>query len=245
VVRAAAIHQAEEYSFYWEPMMDGHRAAERGDWDEAVDAFERAIRLEADDVLLWHWLAMACIAAERLETYQATCEELARRFDPTGSEVDWYWTIKTWLALPHDAAQLGLIQPVVDAYVQHFPEFNELLWWCNLRKSKVLPPDAPNSGLPEDWYIVAIIRLKAGDRVNGQLAYERGTSLARKYGKDVDLWYLDVFRDALRKQIEGLLVPMSPFESGDLLRPSVILRSSSDVSSRAKRFEPNLTRAQK
>jgi WD40 repeat protein len=244
VVRAAAIHQAEEYLFYWEPMMDGHRAAERGDWDEAVDAFERAIVLESNDVMLWHYLAMASVAAERLEAYQATCEELARRFDPTGTEGDWYWTIKTWLALSHEAPQLDLIQPVVDAYLRQFPESDELLWWCNLRKSKVLPPDAPVSDLPEDWYIVATIRLKTGDAVNGQLAYERGTSLARKLNKDVDLWYLDVFRETLRKEIEGLLATVSPFKSTDLLRPSVILPSSSDESSRAKRFEPNSTTAQ-
>ena len=44
-VRVAAVRQSGDVLFYWPHMLAGHRAAERRDWTEAIDAFERVTAL--------------------------------------------------------------------------------------------------------------------------------------------------------------------------------------------------------
>ena len=214
-VRTAAIRQTESLLYYWTPMLNGHRAAERGEWAEAIRAFERATTLAPNEPVLWHWLAMASIAANRHETYDRVCDELVRRVGPTASEGDLYWIIRTWLAMPHESIELASIQAVVDVYAQQYPELRKYPWLYTLRNGSMRHQEVLDPAISlaaEDWYIVTTARLKAGEKASALTAFQQGTNAARKHPKDVRLWYVDVFRETLRKEAEGLLAEVSPSE---------------------------------
>jgi WD40 repeat protein len=136
-VRADAIRQADELLFYWTPMLDGHRAAERQDWATASDAFGRATSLAANDVMHWHWLAMASLAAGQREKYQWACDELLRRFSASENANDIHWVLRTWLVRPHDDKRLARLRPVVDTYARHFADSRSFTWLYELRAGNI------------------------------------------------------------------------------------------------------------
>jgi hypothetical protein len=216
-VRAAAIEQAGEFLFYWTPMVAGHRAAERGKWEAAVEAFNRVARIAPDDATHWHWLAMAGIGAGRQETYQRACDELLRRFGPQARRIDLETTLVTWLLTPHSEDDLVRIQPLMDAYTQHLAEERFLIWLYALRTGTIPrefldPAHPPTSRFPPvDSLVQAMAWHKAGHPDHALAAYQSGLRLVRTLNPN---WAGDVGWETLRREVEALLAagPSTPAE---------------------------------
>jgi hypothetical protein len=209
-VRTAALPQTETLLLYWPPLVDGHRAAKRGNWRAAIEAFEQVTKLASDDVMHWHWLAAASIAADQREAYQRACDGLLRCCDRNAGRTEYYWTLRTWLALPHDANELDRIHAVVDAA----RGFHESRWFEVLndlrvcwRPAKRFGPTNPHpiiSPTPDEWYILAMASHAAGDDVHAHSAYQEGLRLARTFINWGD-WYTQVYRETLRAEVEVML----------------------------------------
>jgi hypothetical protein len=212
-VRNAAIGQAHEVLLFWEPMLAGHNAAHGGDWAAAVDAFDRATKLAH-----WHWLAMASLAAGRHDTYQRSCDEMARRFDGRASGHDIYWIVRTWFAKPHDSQELNRLEPFLPAFVRQYCESrpNSRLYALRTDKSPGELPDFNNplatvSLLADDWYVLAVAWHESGDATRAESAYQQGMRQARSSSQHWD-WCGKVFRDTLRLEVEGLLAANPSFD---------------------------------
>jgi hypothetical protein len=213
-------------------MLDGHRAAERQDWATASDAFGRATSLAANDVMHWHWLAMASLAAGQREKYQWACDELLRRFSASENANDIHWVLRTWLVRPHDDKRLARLRPVVDTYARHFADSRSFTWLYELRAGNI-PFELMDSTRspatlgphPDQWYILAMARYKAGDTTQASLAYEAG---ARQGRAGLFRWDIDLFRETLRAEVEALLTAEPPPTSDASPRTTTGLPSPSD-----------------
>ncbi len=233
-VRTAAIRQAREFLLYWEPMLAGHRAAQRGDWPAAIHAFDRVTTLAPDDVMHWHWLAMASLAAGRTESYQRACDELLRRFSANASYNDLDWTLRTWLVTPHDDKKLAQLGALVGANARDDPESPIRARLYELRTGKtprdVLDSASPPASLgpePLVWYVRAMVWLKLGNRAQAMSAYQAGT---RRTRSRTYRWDSDVYEETLRREVEGLLAAEPATKSGPPARATATAASPSDVS---------------
>ncbi len=232
-VRAAAIDQAEQTLLYWPTMLAGHRAAERGDWATAADAFDRVTTLAPDDVMHWHWLAMASLAAGRHETYQRACDEMLRRFDANASGNELTWTLRTWLVSPHDANEKELAS--LRAFVYSSPgniDWRTFPWLYRLRAGKALHDDLESAIPPatlgpqsEDWYVLAMIWLQKGDKAQALSAYQAGARSSRSRSSN---WDGDLYTEILRREVERLLGDEPSAESSSPPRPTAHPATPSD-----------------
>jgi eukaryotic-like serine/threonine-protein kinase len=210
-VRDIAVRQSGELLFYWPAMLAGHRAAERGDWAAAADAFERVTTLAPDDMMHWHWLAMSGLAAGRHETYWRACDDVLRRCGPETGDNDFFWTLRTWLVMPHNGKRLTTLRTRLDP-LSRFPKSPAVHWLYNIRTGKALASATPPATLgqqPEDWYLLAMVWLKLNDKTQAASAYHAGLRQSRA---GVTRWDVDVYRETVRREVEGLLaeVPVKP-----------------------------------
>jgi WD40 repeat protein len=209
-VRTAATSQAKALQFHWRSMLAGHRAAQRGDWTAAVDAFERLTTLAPDDGIHWFWLAMASLAGDRRDSYQLACEEMLRRHRREASDIEIFLVLRTWLASDaHDADELASLAPLVETYEKQSARPHMIPWLYRLRTRKNMevrsdssnPP--PSFGPPpEGWYILAMSWLELGDRTNALAAYEAGV---RECRRATTRWDAEIYRKRLQREVEQLL----------------------------------------
>jgi WD40 repeat protein len=208
-VRAAALDQAEEFLFYWAPMLAGHRAAEHGDWEAAVDAFQRVVDLAPETAIHWYWLAMASLAGRQKETYQVACDELLGRFGPDRSVDDLLFVLKAWLVSSHDTNKLARLGPLVDTFAAQITACHGVPWLFKLRHGTIPrellesidPPAYPEA---ENWFAQAIACHAVGNRAKAVVAYRAGLRHLRLVSQN---WYWDnhVFVELLRQEVEVLL----------------------------------------
>ncbi|MEX2168408.1 MAG: serine/threonine-protein kinase [Pirellulales bacterium] len=234
-VRAAALRQAETILLHWPSMMAGHRAADRREWATAADAFERVTDLAPDDVMHWHWLAMASLAAGQHEAYQSACDELLRSVGDSPSNHDLFWTLRTWLVAPHDVKNLAKLSTLADAFARQFPEPRTFPWLYELRNGKTTrdildstPLRVTLSPQPGDWYVLAMIWFHRGDKAQAMSAYQAGARQARSGSFR---WDVDLFHETLRREVGGLLgiEPTPEFEPAT--RATAAPASTSDLPS--------------
>jgi WD40 repeat protein len=215
-VRGAAIEQSESLLLYWPAMLSGHRAAERHDWSAASDAFDRVTTLAPTEVMHWHWLAMASIAGGRHETYQRACDELLRRFGTSTNIYDRFWTAKTWLVTPRRDQEITSLRKLVNSMPLH--EARTFQWLYQFQTGKPVgnpqknpTPPASLGPQPDDWYVLAMAWHRAGDVDKAASAYQAGLREARSGTTN---WLNDCYRQALQREVEGLLSAASVTPSG-------------------------------
>jgi WD40 repeat protein/serine/threonine protein kinase len=207
-VRAAAIDQADQCLFYWMPMLAGHRAAERRNWDAAFDAFERATSLAPEDLLHWHWLAMVSIATGRQEPYRRVCNHVLARYRPDSRSHDVTLILSTWLLAAHSEQDLARLRPLIDAHARHFPRERFMIWLYQLRTGNTprefldpANPPAP-SDLPEGLFVQAMAWHKAGHAAQALVAYQAGSRRVRATNPN---WQGELYCEVLRREVEALL----------------------------------------
>lgn len=236
-VRTAAINQAEGFLFFWEPMLAGHRAAERRDWAAAIDAFDRVATLAPGDVMHWYWLAMASLAADRPDTYQRACDSLLRLCAADASDVELFWGLRTWLVASHSDKELAPLGPLVGAFRQDFPEPNPISWLYKLRGGKE-SRNAFDSTMvpislgpqPDDWYVLAMAWLRLGDKAQTWSAYQTGVRQARSASAMNVKWDSKVYWETLRREVEDLLAAEASLENAPPSRATTDPASPSDLS---------------
>jgi WD40 repeat protein/serine/threonine protein kinase len=231
-VRAAAIDQAEGFLFHWNPMIAGHRAADRQDWVAAIDAFQRVIDLAPDHIPHWSWLALASLAAGQQDTYQHACDELLRRSGADASPNELLCVVKLCLVSPRDPKDLSPIAPLVEAFTRHFPEAQFVPWLYQLRigtiPHELVDSDTPPIYLPsqiEDQFVRAMAWHHAGDAAKARSAYQAAIQAMR--GVPTILWETGISHATLRREVEGLLGIESPSETSKSPRAASKLDSAS------------------
>ncbi len=231
LVRAAAIGQAGEFLFQWTPMLAGHRAAERGNWDAAFDAFDRATRLAPGDSLHWHCLAMVSIATGRQEPYRRVCNEVLGRYRPDSRSHDLNLILSTWLLAAHSEQDLARLRPVIDAHARHFPRERLFAWLYQLRTGNIprefldpANPPAPRDP-PEDWFVQAMAWHKAGHAAQALAAYRAGIRRVRATNPN---WLGELYCEVLRREVEALLTVEPSLESDQPPGATTSLASPSD-----------------
>jgi WD40 repeat protein len=237
-VRTAAIQQAARFVSYWMPTLAGHAAARRGNWHAAVEAFDHVTKLEPNDAIHWHWLAMASIAAGREDTYQHCCAQIVRVFGTEARNHEVYWAARTLLALPRKDNDLAPFQAIMDAAGSDF-ESNSVTKWDRILyelRVGVTPREfltsenltTSSDSDPERCYIISMGWHRLGDRAKSISVYQEGLRQARSDRRFLD-WYFKVFEETLQREVEGLLTS-EPSRASD---PSSITTSDAASSSGA------------
>jgi WD40 repeat protein len=207
-VRSAAHKQVKSFLTYWPVLLAGHRAAERREWPAATEAFEQVTNAAPNDVMHWHWLAMASFAGGRKATYERACDELLSRFGKSGSTYEKVWTAKTWLISPRHGEDTTALRELVDSLAvdeaRTFPWLYEVQTGKPVRdpKKNVTPP-ATLGPLVDDWFVLAMAWHRAGDEFQARSAYQAGMQQARS--GTINSWPIDCYNEALQRQVEAVL----------------------------------------
>ena len=208
-VRAAALRQAKQHLYYWDVLLAGHAAADRGDWPATVEAFERVLHQAPDEVLYWHWLAIANLAAGNRAGYDKACREMLKRIGPDSSEHELINCLLALLVVPREKSDSFGQEPLVTDLFKRYPSQDvtirclyevrtgreHLLFSGKTQRPTTLGPS------PGHWYILALIHLRTGDRASAEAAYRSGVQ-AKRAGIDYRWWPNRVFADELQKELE-------------------------------------------
>jgi hypothetical protein len=241
-VRAAATNLAGEFLFHWAPLLDGHSAAERGDWSAAIDAFERVTRLAPGDPQHFHWLAMASLAADRHETYERACDALLSQCEANPTADNICWSVGTWLVSSHDERKLARLDPLVAAYARNFPDSPSFPCLYELRLGRTprqflasATPPANFEFNPESWYTLAMVQYKVGNVSEARTAYEAGMRVSAMGHRP--LWNRAVCYERLRREVEALLATAPAAGIAPRPRVTTVFASPSESQSTGKSRE--------
>jgi hypothetical protein len=217
-------------------MLAGHKAAERGDWRSAIDAFEQATAVAPDEMELWHWLALASLAGERQDLYLRACDKLWNLCGPNASAFEVDLTLGAWLVPPANGRDLNVLKHLLDGRRQHSNFANTELFYL-LYQSRT--GNTPNEFLdyskppnmqdqPASLLAQAMIWHTAGHTANARLAYHTAVRRTRSMSPN---WIRDVCLESLQREVEDLLGASLTAEIGRPPRANVGSATTSDASS--------------
>jgi hypothetical protein len=214
-VREAATRQANSYLLHWQYLLTGHRAAERQDWRAAIAAFERVVGFAPDDNMHWYWLATASLAGGRHDLYQGASDMMLRRYIEHSDITDVHRLLKTWLTPLRKESELQRLERVLRE--RDHSQFGSYRFLYTLRTGGASRQiihgwrthDVLPGTYPEDWYILARAKLKAGERAEAQFAYREGRHSARSRRLS---WDTAIYSEILQREVEDLLAADSGVE---------------------------------
>jgi hypothetical protein len=215
-------------------MLEGHRAADRKDWNSAAKAFERVSELAPNEPMHWYWLSIVNLAAGDHEKYQHSRNELLHR---AKSMEDLEWVIRAWLLTPpHSENDLAPIRPIWDAHAGHFPggKMYRPLYMIRTGHPRDEVFDALETPTdPEEWCIMALIWLNFGVQEQALSSYRNGIRITRFAPEGSD-WVRLAYAEFLRSEVEELLGIQPPKEGAELSGTSTSSASSFNDSATAE-----------
>lgn len=210
-------------------MLAGHRAAERGDWPAAADAFERATALAPSEVMLRRWSAFASYAAGRKEAYTRACEEMLTRCGPSSTAAAVTETLETCLLLPTTNQIYERLKPLMAVAPKHIQPDEKLFAWLYDLRTGATPREflsVPGPPLvldpPAGALIQALAWHRAGNASQARAAY--ATAMSRRRVVSMNYWIGRLHFDVLQREVEALLAaepaattasPPGPSAAGD------------------------------